>query len=148
MASVFPSSVIVSINRHMDDKSNKLTITERDSIPLSQRYKGMVCVVQNTGTTLPQIFGLPDGNNLTNSGWVEIPIGGDIDLSDNIYIHTQNTAELSWVVPHNLDFRRPAVDIFDKDGNKVLIEIQYTSVNIATINWTKPMTGSAIFRKY
>ena len=70
-AVLFPSDIIVTINRPLDGKSNVLTITERDAIPVTQRYKGMIVVVQNTGATRPQIFWLPT-NNLTNTGWEEL----------------------------------------------------------------------------
>jgi hypothetical protein len=63
--------MVCTINRPLDDKANVLTIAERDAIPLAQRYKGMVLVVQNTAGIRPQIFWLPS-EDLTNAGWEEI----------------------------------------------------------------------------
>ena len=75
-AVLFPSDIIVTINRPLDGKSNVMTINERDAIPVTQRYKGMVVIVQNTEVIhlqqklRPQIFWLPT-DNLTNTGWEE-----------------------------------------------------------------------------
>ena len=70
---LFPSDIVATINRPLDGKTNVLSIAERNEIPITQRYRGMVVVVQNQGAALPQIFWLPT-DNLTNSGWGEIDI--------------------------------------------------------------------------
>ena len=78
MASLFPSSMICTIDRPLDEKSNVLNITERDNIPISQRFRGMVVVIQNTGAIRPQIFWLPtDNKNL----WEEIEINANSSVS-------------------------------------------------------------------
>jgi len=73
---LFPSSIICTINKPLDDKTNVLTIAERDAIPLPHRYRGMMLVVQNTGTDYAQLFWLPTGN-ISNTGWEEIEIGSE-----------------------------------------------------------------------
>ena len=70
-AVLFPSDIVTTINRPLDAKTNVLTIAERNAIPVAQRYKGMVVVVQNAGEDCSRIFWLPT-NNLTNTGWEEI----------------------------------------------------------------------------
>ena len=73
---LFASDIIATINRPLDGKVNVLTIDDRNAIPVTQRYKGMVVVVQNSGTDLAEIFWLPT-SNLTNSGWEEIGCADD-----------------------------------------------------------------------
>ena len=68
---LFPSDIVTIINRPLDAKSNVLTTQERNGIPVTQRYKGMIVVVQNVGEEQSKIFWLPT-DNLTNTGWVEI----------------------------------------------------------------------------
>ena len=58
---------------------NVLTIAERNAMPITQRYKGMIVVVQGQGAALSQIFWLPT-DNLTNSGWSAIDIDGEVDV--------------------------------------------------------------------
>jgi hypothetical protein len=78
----FPSSLTVITNEPIDSKTVKLSITERDAIPIPQRYKGMQVTVQNSGATKPVIYWLPT-DDLTNwqektdgSGGYEPPTGG------------------------------------------------------------------------
>ena len=68
---LFPSDIVTTINRPLDAKSNVLTVSERNAIPVTQRYKGMVVVVQNLGGDRSGIYWLPT-NNLTNTGWEAI----------------------------------------------------------------------------
>ena len=72
---LFPSDIVTTINRPLDAKSNVLTIAERNAIPVTHRYKGMVVVVQNTGEERPGIYWLPT-HNLTNTGWEAIEASG------------------------------------------------------------------------
>ena len=73
---LFPSDIVVTINRPLDGKANVLTVGERDAIPVTQRYRGMVLVVQNPGDARSRIFWLPT-DNLTNTGWEELGDEGD-----------------------------------------------------------------------
>ena len=84
MASIFPESIICAINRPLDDKTNKLDLTERNALPTSQRYKGMFVVVQNALGTQSQVYWLPT-DNLTNSGWVEFEAGAAA-VSDGVIV--------------------------------------------------------------
>ena len=73
-AILYPSSMICTINKPLDEKTNALTLSDRNAIPLAQRYRGMVLVIQNTGLVRPQIFWLPT-DDLSNAGWSEIEVG-------------------------------------------------------------------------
>ena len=73
---LFPSSIICTINKPLDGKTNVLTINERNAIPIPHRYKGMMLVVQNTGAINAQLFWLPTGD-LSNNGWEEIDVGSE-----------------------------------------------------------------------
>jgi len=85
MATVFPSSMITSINRPLDEKSNVLTIEKRNAIPMAQRYRGMIVVVQNEGDVPPQLFWLPT-DDLMNTGWIGISMqSGVIEAQDVLY---------------------------------------------------------------
>jgi hypothetical protein len=78
MAVLYPSSFICTINRPLDEKMNVASEFERDQIPVSQRYRGMIVTVRNSGETLPQVYWLPS-DDLTNDGW-EAFAAGKVDI--------------------------------------------------------------------
>jgi hypothetical protein len=63
------------------------------------------------------------------------------------YLHAQNTASAVWTIPHNLGKQFVDVQIIDNTGTTSEAEITYTSANIVTLNFSIPMTGSAIIRR-
>ena len=75
MTVLFPSSMVATLNMPLDGKTNVLTIADRNAIPPSQRYKGMMVMVQNPIMVRAQLFYLPT-DDLTNEGWEEIVVGG------------------------------------------------------------------------
>ena len=66
---LFPSDIVATINRPLDGKANVASINERNMIPITHRYKGMVVVVQNISGDA-QMYWLPS-DDLSNNGWAE-----------------------------------------------------------------------------
>jgi hypothetical protein len=65
------------------------------------------------------------------------------ELTPAPYIHTQNIAAATWVIPHNLNRQFVGVRVITFDGTNILPEIDYTSQNIVTLGFAKPMQGIA-----
>lgn len=58
------------------------------------------------------------------------------------YTHTQNSANTTWNVVHNLGFK-PDVAIYTTGGVEVIAEVLHVSNNILTITLASPITGYA-----
>jgi len=139
MASVFPSSIIVTINRPLDDKSVRANIAGRNAIPMSQRYKGMIVTVQNAGANKPQIFQL-QSDNLND--WTEI--GGSI----NTYEHTQTIPSDTWQIQHNLA-GRPVTILALNDGGDEIVgqrDMQLSTNNLLIYRFSEPLAGIAYLK--
>ena len=54
----FPSGLTNIRGEPLDSKAVVTSITERDAIPIAQRYRGMQVTVQNTGSTAPVVYWL------------------------------------------------------------------------------------------
>lgn len=76
LVQAFPTSLRVAINRPLDDKINFQTIAERNAMPLSQRYKGMMCSVMGD-TGQDAVWYILQTDNLTNTGWTEVDFNSD-----------------------------------------------------------------------
>jgi len=75
MAIPFPSSLMNVNGEPLDSKTVVANITERNAIPVPQRYRGMQVTVKNSGATKPQVYWLPT-DDLTNTGWQPLELGG------------------------------------------------------------------------
>ena len=71
MAIPFPDSLLVSQARPLDDKFIKLSIAERDALPISLRYKGYVVGVQN-GIGQKTTYWALLTDDLGNDAWEEV----------------------------------------------------------------------------
>ena len=65
------------------------------------------------------------------------------DLFNFSYKHTQNIASSTWVIAHNLGEQSVSVQVNDFTGNLLLPEIVYTSINVITLLFAKPVQGTA-----
>jgi len=143
-AVLFPSSIISTINRPLDDKANAISIEERNAIPMAQRYRGMMVVVQNTGETLPQIFWLPS-DNLSNTGWKEI----NWEESSE-YIHRQDAPSAQWLIQHNFSSPNRALNIFvvDEHGEQIIgqVDTQLSTNNLLVYKFGEPLKGRAYIK--
>ena len=70
----------------------------------------------------------------------------DVDITSS-YVHEQNVASATWVVPHNLDQQHVNVQIVDNAGNTILADVDYTNLNVVTLKFSTPLTGKVIVRK-
>ena len=142
---LFPSDIVTTINRPLDAKSNVLTLAERNAIPVTQRYKGMVVVVQNLGGDRSGIYWLPT-NNLTNTGWEEIDLDGS-NFGVREYVHVQIEPEDRWLIQHNFDTRHRALSIFVVDGSNEQIvgqiNTQLSTNNLLVYDFSEPLKGRA-----
>ena len=77
MATVLPTSLLVSTDLPADAKSKFASIAERDALPISLRYKAMLVAVANPIGQRATWWCLPT-DDLTNSGWIEVPFGATI----------------------------------------------------------------------
>jgi len=149
-AVLFPSSILTTINRPLDDKTNAITIAERNAIPLAQRYRGMMLVVQNVGVARPQIFWLPS-DNLTNTGWEEIK-WDDLSGAGNTreYIHKQDMPSTQWLIQHNFNSPNRALNIFvvDEDGEQIIgqVNTQLSTNNLLIYEFGEPLKGQAYIK--
>lgn len=57
-------------------------------------------------------------------------------------VFTQNTPAATWVITHNLG-RFPQITVVDSDGNRILPDLEYGSVNDVTLTHAEPLTGAA-----
>jgi len=78
--------------------------------------------------------------DLTNGDIRQIGGGGS-------YTHTQNTASAVWTIPHNLGQQFVDVQIIDNAGITSTADIAYTGIDVITITFSVPMTGTAIIRR-
>jgi hypothetical protein len=64
---------------------------------------------------------------------------------------TQTTPSSNWTVTHNLDTLQPAVDVWVDDGGITTAilpkQIQTTNANTLNINFSIPMSGTAVVNK-
>jgi len=160
---LFPSSMIAILNKPLDGKTNVLSIEERNQIPLSQRYKGMMLVVQNPNDARPQLFWLPT-DDLSNAGWEEIKFGDEpssssdeisqlrdeiIGLRNSIegHCHIQPEPQIFWEIAHGFDSYYVDVRAWDEYGNVLLTIPTAVNGNVTRLDWQKPVAGYAILRK-
>lgn len=68
----------------------------------------------------------------------ELKTGGS--GGDKTYTFTQLSPTPTWIVPHNLN-KFPAVTIIDTDGDIVIGDVQFVSLNELTISFTIPVAG-------
>jgi len=75
-------------------------------------------------------------------GWM----GGDIQLRNKPYYHSQFDASAEWAIPHNLGDYRPTVLVLDPNGAVITPDIDYAeaTVNEIVLRFAKPRTGTAI----
>ena len=57
------------------------------------------------------------------------------------YDHTQGSASATWIITHNLGYY-PSVTV-NIGGEIGLVDVAYGSVNVLTITFASPQTGSA-----
>lgn len=64
---------------------------------------------------------------------------------------TQTTPSSNWTVTHNLDTSQPAVDVWVEDNGITTAilpkQIQITNANTLNINFSIPMSGTAVVNK-
>ena len=58
-------------------------------------------------------------------------------------VHLQPTPAASWSITHNLG-RYPQVTVLDSDGNRVMPDLEYGSLNDVTLIHAAPLAGTAI----
>ena len=81
-----------------------------------------------------------------NNGVFQFEYPGDAnwqDLYNFSYSHIQNIASSTWVIAHNLGELSVSVQVNDFTGNLLLPEIVYTSINVITLLFAKPVQGTA-----
>jgi len=154
MVSLIPTSLLSTVNRPLDEKTNFESIAQRDSMPMAHRYRGQVVVVRNTGAERPQIFWLPT-DNLTNTGWEEIkidessmPVGRAVKFMHESFDYSGSNIFKLLLAPAfviSINAITPTsywvIRDFDIDGDKIAIngpltgvksvEIQYIGGNLA-----------------
>lgn len=59
-----------------------------------------------------------------------------------VFVHTQNTPALTWVINHHLDFQ-PNVEIRDTGGNRLLAQVVHVSLYQAIAYFNSPTAGTA-----
>lgn len=79
--------------------------------------------------------------SITNNLPVWVPLTRELTL----YTHSQTSAAMSWVIPHNLNTTSVQVQVFDT-SNRVIIpaEITTDNANQVTVTFTAVTTGRAI----
>jgi hypothetical protein len=61
-----------------------------------------------------------------------------------VYIHVQDTPAATWVIPHNLGRADVFVLLTDETGQRCETDMEYTSENVLTVFFPRPMTGRAV----
>lgn len=71
-------------------------------------------------------------------------------LDDGLFVkgattieHTQANKAFSWAIHHGLQCRFPTINVVDEDGNNVIGNIEYSTINMLTIQFEVPTKGKA-----
>lgn len=61
------------------------------------------------------------------------------------YVHNQLIPATVWSITHNLGYN-PIVEIFDSTGDMIIADVEHISMNVATVTFASPATGTAYLR--
>lgn len=82
-------------------------------------------------------------NFITNSALSPYALLEDL-VNDKNYVHSQNTAQFTWEVTHNLN-KYPSVVVVDSGDSIVVGEVNYLNLNTVVINFNTTFSGKAYF---
>lgn len=82
------------------------------------------------------------GNLTANDKYFLSLVDVGIGNVDGNFVYTQSTESQTWIVTHGLD-KYASVTIVDIDKNIIHADVEYNSTNQVTINFSKPVRGSA-----
>jgi hypothetical protein len=119
----------------------KLTPIYSDSVTQNAISTVSPYVLKTTNLSLGQ--GLFGSNNFTQET-VSISVDYDYVKSQvrENYVHDQQVASSSWVVPHQLN-KYASVSIVNTANQAIVGDITYNSLNQLTITFTSPISGKA-----
>lgn len=86
---------------------------------------------------------LADG---TTVSFVSLLLGMSGGTTANFYIHTQAAASKTWTINHNLAFQYPTITCLDADGNVIVGNVTYLSLNQCIVEFSELVKGKAIIR--
>ena len=101
-----------------------------------------------TGAGVQGAQGISGAQGIAGSGVTstdDVPEGVDnlyFTTARVSYVHTEGTANSSWVITHNLGFY-PNITVKDSAGSVVEGEIVYDSANQVTLNFQAAFSGAA-----
>lgn len=93
---------------------------------------------------------LPVGANdqvLTADSTAALGVAWKTGAAAASYTHVESPAADEWIIAHNLNFRYVNVQIVSDTGNTVIGDIDYVSTTQVDLNFSKPVSGTAIIRR-
>jgi len=127
----------------IDGKLTRLSVAERDAIPVLQRIKGMTVNVRGANGERSVDYWLPT-DDLTNAGWKEKASDGGCET----FVFVQETPSAVWNIQHNLGTKSFTVFTVNDSDDQIIgaADAKASTDNLTVIRFSEPLSGTAYLR--